>query len=318
MIRSKFWLGVLAGTGVRDAGHTDMPRAIGDVNKVPEELRSYVIEHYCDHTNGRFYRPYNFTMDEYNESISDVVKKALDSSGKREVSEFVAGYLNSSGKMVNGLLQVTITSNHIKAIFDKIALPFFDPTPDSNWYGYIGCAAQDLLNVASLYTPYESTLASMELETARINLNINRSMSDTSLLVTKLSEKAVMPFKARASDAGYDLTAISLRNQEDEVFYFGTGIAVQPPFGYYMDVVPRSSIAKSGYALANSVGIIDPTYSGEIVIALRRVVPDATPIDLPSRIAQMIPRQIIHLDLIEAKEASATVRGSGGFGSSGK
>ena len=69
----------------------------------------------------------------------------------------------------------------------------------------------------------------------------------------KLSPEACTPNRARASESGFDLTLINIKKRIGEVILFGTGISVQPPTGYYFDMVPRSSIIKSGYMLANSV-----------------------------------------------------------------
>jgi dUTP pyrophosphatase len=92
---------------------------------------------------------------------------------------------------------------------------------------------------------------------------------------------------------------------------------VQPAFGWYFDVVPRSSISKSGYMLANSVGVIDRGYTGEILVPLIKIDPSAPDLKLPARLVQMIPRQIIAAELVEVEAFDETVRGSSGFGSTG-
>ena len=69
----------------------------------------------------------------------------------------------------------------------------------------------------------------------------------------KLQDRAVEPFKARASDSGYDLTILEKVKTVGMVEFYSTGIAVQHvKEGWYFDMVPRSSISKSGYILANS------------------------------------------------------------------
>ena len=52
---------------------------------------------------------------------------------------------------------------------------------------------------------------------------------------------------------------------------YDTGIQVKPQYGYYFEIVPRSSLSKSGYILANSIGIIDPSYSGNLYIVLIKI-----------------------------------------------
>jgi dUTP pyrophosphatase len=132
-----------------------------------------------------------------------------------------------------------------------------------------------------------------------------------------LRVEAVAPFKARVSDSGYDLTVIRRVKQHGTVTLFGTGLSVRPPYGWYFDVVPRSSIIKSGYLSANSVGVIDRSYRGEIMVPLLKIDPDAPDLELPARVAQMIPRPIVHLSPIARETLNSTQRGTGGFGSTG-
>jgi len=130
-------------------------------------------------------------------------------------------------------------------------------------------------------------------------------------------ENAVEPTKNIPSDSGYDLTVISKIKELNGVCYYDTGICVEPPTGFYFDVVGRSSISKTGWMLANNIGIIDATYRGSIIVALVRVNDNADEIKLPMRLVQMIPRSLILMNNIEVDSLSDTVRGSGGFGSSG-
>jgi deoxyuridine 5'-triphosphate nucleotidohydrolase len=134
----------------------------------------------------------------------------------------------------------------------------------------------------------------------------------------KVLPNAVAPSKEFASDSGFDLTLLERTKQHGTVEFFRTGIRVQPAFGWYFDVVPRSSISKTGYMLANSVGIIDRAYVGEILVPLVKIDPHAPDLQLPARLVQMIPRQIIAAELIEVEELESTARGAGGFGSTNK
>jgi len=135
---------------------------------------------------------------------------------------------------------------------------------------------------------------------------------------TKLSNEAIAPFKSRASDSGYDLTLLKKAKTIGEVELYSTGIKVEPSYGYYFDLVPRSSIIKSGYILANSIGIIDRTYRGEIFVPLIKIDKNAKDLELPNRVVQLIPRSIIHTNFKESNELNETERCSKGFGSSGK
>lgn len=134
----------------------------------------------------------------------------------------------------------------------------------------------------------------------------------------KTRPDAIKPSKERASDSGYDLTILEPVKSFGKTTLYSTGIKVVPEFGWYLDVVPRSSISKTGYMLANNVGIIDRTYTGEILVALIKVDDDAKDLELPCRIAQMIPRQIVNVDLVEVDSFEETSRNDGGFGSSNK
>jgi dUTP pyrophosphatase len=69
--------------------------------------------------------------------------------------------------------------------------------------------------------------------------------------------------------------------------------------------------------LANNVGVIDRGYTGEIMIALIKVDDSAPDLEPPCRIAQMIPRRIAHVNLVQYDDIEKTTRNEGGFGSTG-
>jgi deoxyuridine 5'-triphosphate nucleotidohydrolase len=134
----------------------------------------------------------------------------------------------------------------------------------------------------------------------------------------KTDTRAQAPFKERASDSGYDLTLIEKVGQHGHIELYTTGIKIQPDYGWYFDLMPRSSIIKTGYLMANSVGVIDRTYVGPIIVPLVKIDPSGEDLALPARIVQIVPRPIIHVewDLVEDLDSSG--RGEGGFGSTGK
>ena len=133
----------------------------------------------------------------------------------------------------------------------------------------------------------------------------------------KLLPDAKPPSKTNVTDSGYDLHLIRLLKEENGVVFYDTGIAVQPPHGYYFELVPRSSMSKTGYMLANSVGIIDASYTGSLKVALIKIVKDAPDIELPARLVQIIPKQFNHVRMEEGDDLQITKRADGGFGSSG-
>lgn len=162
--------------------------------------------------------------------------------------------------------------------------------------------------------------------------------------VKKLDERAEMPVSHHDSDTGYDLKFIDIKKISGDVIFFRTGLSVEPPKGYYFDIVPRSSISKTPFSMANSVGIIDWSYRGELIVPVRVhhtnmgnenknemfaggmvEVFGKRPQSL-SAIAklvlyekpymfQLILRKKYKCDFVEEGELDSTERGDGGFGS---
>lgn len=145
------------------------------------------------------------------------------------------------------------------------------------------------------------------------------------LKIYKADVEAVIPSKNNYSDAGLDLTIIKeyKRMNSDTVLY-DTGIKLEIPNGYYVEIVPRSSISRSGYMLANSVGIIDQGYTGNLYVALRKINKDCEDLVMPYKCCQIIMKKQIYPKIIiedlvssgaNSHSDSTTSRGSGGFGS---
>jgi dUTP pyrophosphatase len=130
---------------------------------------------------------------------------------------------------------------------------------------------------------------------------------------------AVIPTKAFYNDVGYDLTVIDIfKVVSEHITIFETGIAVSPPEGYYLEIIPRSSLSKSGYMLANSIGIIDPSYTGTLKIALIKVDQTMPNIELPFKCCQLVLRKLENSNLQLVECFQETERGDGGFGSTDK
>jgi dUTP pyrophosphatase len=140
-----------------------------------------------------------------------------------------------------------------------------------------------------------------------------------SIKVHKKLPNAVIPSKAHSTDIGLDLVALKVHKIiNQDIIMYDTGISVKPPPGFYLEIVPRSSITKTGWMLANSVGIIDPDYRGTLYIVLIRVLPDAKNLIFPFCYCQLVLRKIENYPVIEVEDDfSSTVRGEGGFGSTG-
>lgn len=137
----------------------------------------------------------------------------------------------------------------------------------------------------------------------------------------KLIPTAVIPTQAHKGDAGFDLTATSRKVDGDGNIVYGTGIAMEIPEGYVGLVFPRSSNAKRSLLLTNSVGVIDSTYRGEILLkyAVASKGDDYTPnfYKIGDRIGQIIIMPYPYVTFVETDELSASVRGEGGYGSTG-
>lgn len=132
----------------------------------------------------------------------------------------------------------------------------------------------------------------------------------------KTIPEAIPPQKERMSDSGYDLHLMKKIKEKDGVLYYDTCIKVQPEPGYYFELVGRSSISKTGYMLANNIGIIDASYTGNIIVALVKIRPDAPELTLPCKLVQLIPRKLILFEPTEVENIDETDRGSsGGLGS---
>lgn len=139
--------------------------------------------------------------------------------------------------------------------------------------------------------------------------------------VQKLHPKAEFPYKENPSDTCYDITLIGRsenRAEDDtgEVNNFNTGIALTPPQGYYFEMVARSSLHKHGYMLATGTSIIDPGYTGELIVPLYKYK-EAEDLEMPFRAVQLILRPVVYAHLESVKTLASTDRGDGAFGSTG-
>jgi dUTP pyrophosphatase len=141
------------------------------------------------------------------------------------------------------------------------------------------------------------------------------------LRVAKLKDNAVLPSRAHDGDAGLDLYACeSAHLGPGERWSVGTGVAVEIPQEHAGFVLPRSGLARDhGIALVNAPGLIDAGYRGELRVLLLNTDPAETfRIDAGDRIAQLVVAPIAMPAPIEVDDLSESLRGGGGFGSSGR
>lgn len=159
-----------------------------------------------------------------------------------------------------------------------------------------------------------------------------------------LDERAEVPSRAHNTDTGYDIKMIDVEKIEGDTIFFKTGVSLEPKPGYYFEVYPRSSISKLPLSLANSVGIIDNSYRGEILIPVRvhhsnvgfKTKRESYPNGLVEiwesrpqsmlslarlilmkkpKMFQLVLRKKLNCDFQLEEELEQTERGDGGFGS---
>ena len=166
------------------------------------------------------------------------------------------------------------------------------------------------------------------------------------VIVKKLNEKAVIPYKTYAKDYCYDVVATSCEEIAPNVYKYGLGLAFQierdgfkPVFGKYdyvgygfeddlytelknvqlsIDFRPRSSVWKTGLSLANCVGTIDELYRGEVSAVFYHVMPAMPKYEVGDRIGQIKLGMALPMEFVEVCKLSETERGTGGYGSTGK
>jgi dUTP pyrophosphatase len=154
------------------------------------------------------------------------------------------------------------------------------------------------------------------------------------IVFERIDSTVVVPFYATEGAAGMDIAATTVRKVTElhdnrTLIMLGTGIKVAVPAGYYLELVPRSStFAKTGYLIANSPGIIDCDYRGEICILVTNNCPRADGHNYPvvgspahvllgttSPIAQLILKKMEKLPIVESHvDENSTARGIKGFG----
>lgn len=139
--------------------------------------------------------------------------------------------------------------------------------------------------------------------------------------IKKLDPRATLPTYGTPGAAGADLYALldaPLTVAPGETVFVHTGLSIELPEGYAGLVYPRSGLScKRGLAPANKVGVIDPDYRGEVMVALHNHGTAPATVEVGERIAQLVVTPFLHVEFREAEELTDTQRGAGGFGSTG-
>lgn len=135
--------------------------------------------------------------------------------------------------------------------------------------------------------------------------------------IKKLSNEAVIPTQGTIGSAGFDLTAISMNivNEGDYGYIeYGTGLAVAIPDHHAGLIFPRSSLSNTGLILANSVGVIDSDYRGEVKLRFKYIA-GTKHYNIGDRIGQLVITKLPSVMFKEVEELNDTERSDKGFGS---
>lgn len=178
-------------------------------------------------------------------------------------------------------------------------------------------AAENLLNHEPALSYYRGKAKAFSEVLAFLEL-----IDKMKVRIKKLNEKAVIPTKAHATDAGFDLYCTSKEvNWEKRQLVCHTGLAFEIPEGYVGLLFPRSSVSNKPLMMANSVGVVDSCYRGEVTAKFN--ITDTRQSAFShyqegDRIAQMIIIPYPEIEFEEADSFSESDRGTGGYGSTGR
>ena len=142
------------------------------------------------------------------------------------------------------------------------------------------------------------------------------------VLIKKLNPKAKLPSYKTSGSSGMDLMALiddTLTIKPNQSVLVPTGISIAIPDDTEVQIRPRSGLAaKSNISVLNTPGTIDSDYRGELKIILINHSKEDFLINNGDRIAQMILMPVLKIEFEEVEDLPETIRGSGGFGSTGK
>jgi dUTP pyrophosphatase len=147
-------------------------------------------------------------------------------------------------------------------------------------------------------------------------------MENLKVKIKKLNEKAIIPTYGSPYAAGADLYACldnDIVIEPGKTVFIKTGLALELPVGLAAFIYARSGLAcKRGLAPANKVGVVDCDYRGEVTVALHNHSSEPQTVAVGERVAQMVIAPYYTADFELCDELSDTVRGEGGFGSTGR
>ncbi|GHJ83740.1 hypothetical protein NliqN6_0142 [Naganishia liquefaciens] len=137
------------------------------------------------------------------------------------------------------------------------------------------------------------------------------------LLIKRLSPTAQLPTRGSSLAAGYDLYAsVATVVPANGKALVSTGVSMAVPAGTYGRVAPRSGLA-SKFGIHTGAGVVDADYRGEVFVLLFNLGEKDLEVKVGDRIAQLILERILTPEVLEVEDLDATIRGAGGFGSTG-
>lgn len=164
------------------------------------------------------------------------------------------------------------------------------------------------------------TLCLIVLKEAKMQFS-KRNAKNIHVKIRKLRPAAIIPRIGIGNAAGYDLSACideEVTIQPGETVKIGTGLSVELPSNVFGAIFARSGLAtKKGLRPANCVGVCDPDYRGEYIVAIHNDSYKEQTIMPGDRIAQLVFLPCLPVDIQEVTKLSDTERGAGGFGSTG-
>jgi deoxyuridine 5'-triphosphate nucleotidohydrolase len=235
-------------------------------------------------------------------------------------NKFIIAYIEKYGNIIKDDLYISFYNiNNMNKIIELYKIPHI-VRRHLNLFTIKFCNV-NMIDFLGLFDNDNKDIKNMYINNNIFNFNNKDGNSVVNMLeVYKDDINAVIPSKSSYSDAGYDLTIIKVSKiLNSNTVLYDTGIKLNIPNGYYVEIVPRSSISRSGYMLANNVGIIDQGYRGNLFIALIKINKECDDLVLPWKCCQMIVKKQIYSKLIiSSDELTTSSRGIGGFGSTDK
>ena len=249
--------------------------------------------------------------------LSEFITKCYNEDANK-CNQFVRAYIEKYASIIYDNINITFynenTANSIIKLYD---IPYIRQKNINNQVIQFNSVNMiDLLGM--IYSNYDCPYYNNYIYT----YNNRDGRSIPCIKVFRDDDSAVIPYKSRYSDAGYDLTIIKeYKKLNSNTVIYDTGIKLEIPNGYYVEIVPRSSISRSGYILANNVGIIDQGYRGNLYIALTKINDECLDLTLPWKCCQMIVKKQIYSKLVLCDSVQGDIensnRGTGAFGSTG-